>query len=43
MVVPPLRGEPAAYRRIFYRKGGDVWIRVLELRDGSRHDNRGTE
>ncbi|MFJ1800060.1 hypothetical protein [Streptomyces sp. NPDC088180] len=35
--------EPTAYRWIFYREGQDIWIRVLELRDGSDHDNRGTE
>ncbi|MGW4731397.1 hypothetical protein ACWEQC_19905 [Streptomyces shenzhenensis] len=35
--------EPTAYRWIFYREGEDIWIRVLELRDGSDHDNRGTE
>lgn len=35
--------EPTAYRWIFYREGDDIWIRVLELRDGSDHDNRGTE
>ncbi|MFI6648223.1 hypothetical protein ACIBI8_11395 [Streptomyces sp. NPDC050529] len=35
--------EPTAYRRIFYREGEDVWSRVLELRAGSDHDNRGTE
>ncbi|SBU91666.1 hypothetical protein YW5DRAFT_03703 [Streptomyces sp. Ncost-T6T-1] len=35
--------EPTAYRWFFYRGGNDIWIRVLELRDGSDHDNRGTE
>lgn len=35
--------EPTAYRWIFYRDGEDIWIRVLELRDGSDRDNRGTE
>lgn len=35
--------EPTAYRCIFYREGEDIWIRVLELRDGSDHDNRGAE
>lgn len=35
--------EPTAYRWIFYREGDDAWVRVLELRDGSDHDNRGTE
>ncbi|MFB9605510.1 hypothetical protein ACFFTQ_21295 [Streptomyces roseofulvus] len=35
--------EPTAYRWIFYREGEDTWIRVLALRDGSDHDNKGTE
>ncbi|MEU5437288.1 hypothetical protein AB0G73_28475 [Streptomyces sp. NPDC020719] len=35
--------EPTAYRWIFYREGVDTWIRVLELRHGSDHDNKGTE
>ncbi|NKQ23827.1 hypothetical protein HF200_04930 [Streptomyces galbus] len=35
--------EPTAYRWMFYREGEDIWIRVLELRDGSDHDNAGTE
>ncbi|MFJ7069791.1 hypothetical protein [Streptomyces sp. NPDC101115] len=35
--------EPTAYRWIFYREGEDTWIRVLELRDGSDHDNKGAE
>ncbi|MGV9994115.1 hypothetical protein [Streptomyces sp. NPDC003374] len=35
--------EPTAYRWIFYREGDGIWIRVLELRGGSDHDNRGTE
>jgi len=35
--------EPTAYRWIFHREGEDVRSRVLELRDGSDHDNRGTE
>ncbi|MFH8977957.1 hypothetical protein [Streptomyces sp. NPDC017890] len=35
--------EPTAYRWIFYREAADVWIRLLELRHGSDHDNRGTE
>lgn len=35
--------EPTAYRWIFSREGEDVWIRVLELRDGSHQDNRGAE
>ncbi|MFF9040133.1 hypothetical protein ACF090_32225 [Streptomyces sp. NPDC014892] len=35
--------EPTAYRWIFYREGEDIWIRVLELCDGSDHDNEGAE
>lgn len=35
--------EPTAYRWIFFREGADTWIRLLELRDGSDHDTRGTE
>lgn len=35
--------EPTAYRWIFFREGQDVWIRVLELPDGGKHDNAGTE
>ncbi|MFE7393081.1 hypothetical protein [Streptomyces sp. NPDC057582] len=35
--------EPRAYRWIFYREGEDVWVRILELRQGSDHDNKGTE
>ncbi|MFC8230863.1 hypothetical protein [Streptomyces sp. NPDC057287] len=35
--------EPTAYRWIFYREGVDTWTRVLELRHGSDHDNKGTE
>ncbi|MFI6377374.1 hypothetical protein [Streptomyces sp. NPDC050546] len=35
--------EPTAYRWIFYREGDDSWVRVLELRHGSDHDNKGTE
>ncbi|MFE7245317.1 hypothetical protein [Streptomyces sp. NPDC057580] len=35
--------EPTAYRWIFYREGEDVWVRMLELRHGSGHDNKGTE
>ncbi|WP_208635048.1 hypothetical protein [Streptomyces albovinaceus] len=35
--------EPTAYRWIFYREDEHVWVRVLELRDGSDHDNKGTE
>jgi hypothetical protein len=35
--------EPTAFRWIFYREGDDVWIRLLELADRSKHDNTGTE
>ncbi|WP_328494996.1 hypothetical protein OHS59_21225 [Streptomyces sp. NBC_00414] len=35
--------EPTAYRWIFYREGADSWVRLLELRDGGDHDNKGTE
>jgi hypothetical protein len=35
--------EPAAFRWIFYQGGTDVWVRVLQLPDGSRHDKAGTE
>ncbi|MFJ9022422.1 hypothetical protein ACIRPU_21010 [Streptomyces sp. NPDC102259] len=35
--------EPTAYRWIFYREDEHVWMRILELRDGSDHDNTGTE
>ncbi|MFC9842801.1 hypothetical protein ACFWFF_21085 [Streptomyces sp. NPDC060223] len=35
--------EPTAYRWVFYREGDDIWIRVLELRNGRDHDNKGTE
>ncbi|WP_327306198.1 hypothetical protein OG730_24125 [Streptomyces sp. NBC_01298] len=35
--------EPTAFRWIFYREGTDVWIRVLELADGGKHDNAGAE
>lgn len=35
--------EPTAFRWIFYRADDDVWIRLLELPDGSKHDNVGTE
>ncbi|MGH4029480.1 hypothetical protein ACQB60_11155 [Actinomycetota bacterium Odt1-20B] len=35
--------EPTAYRWIFYREGVDTWTRVLELRHGSDHDNKGPE
>ncbi|GAA2113104.1 hypothetical protein [Streptomyces synnematoformans] len=35
--------EPTAYRWIFSRENEYVWTRVLELRDGRDHDNKGTE
>ncbi|MET9030445.1 hypothetical protein ABZW96_33230 [Nocardia sp. NPDC004168] len=35
--------EPTAFRWIFYREGNAVWIRVLELPDGRKHDNAGIE
>ncbi|MFE9560172.1 hypothetical protein ACFYM0_03605 [Streptomyces sp. NPDC006487] len=35
--------EPTAFRWILYREGTDLWIRVLELADGSKHDNAGIE
>lgn len=35
--------EPTAYRWIFYRQADDTWIRLLELRHSSDHDNKGTE
>lgn len=35
--------EPTAYRWILYRQADDVWIRLLELRDGRDHDSKGTE
>ena len=35
--------EPTAFRWIFHRDGSNVWIRLLELPDGRRHDNAGTE
>lgn len=35
--------EPTAFRWIFYREGEDVWIRLLELANHSKHDNAGTE
>ncbi|MBV8933487.1 MAG: hypothetical protein JO285_13160 [Kutzneria sp.] len=35
--------EPTAFRWIFYREGNDVWIRVLRLSHGLKHDNAGTE
>lgn len=38
-----LEAEPTAFRWIFYREGTDVWVRLLELPDGHKHDNAGTE
>jgi hypothetical protein len=38
-----LEAEPAVFRWIFYREGDDVWIRLLQLADPSKHDNAGTE
>lgn len=35
--------EPTVFRWIFYREGTNVWIRLLELADGGKHDNAGTE
>ncbi|MER6218887.1 hypothetical protein [Streptomyces sp. NPDC001674] len=35
--------EPTAFRWIFYREGTNVWIRLLELANGSAHDNTGTD
>ncbi|WP_301549315.1 hypothetical protein [Planomonospora parontospora] len=35
--------EPTAFRWIFYRGDTDVWIRLLRLPDGSKHDKAGTE
>ncbi|WP_202918413.1 hypothetical protein [Streptomyces cavernae] len=35
--------EPTAYRWVFHREDERVWVRILELRDGSDHDNKGTE
>lgn len=35
--------EPTAFRWIFHREGNDVWIQLLELSDGRKHDNAGTE
>lgn len=35
--------EPAAFRWIFHRDGANVRIRLLELANGSAHDNRGTQ
>jgi hypothetical protein len=38
-----LEAEPTVYRWVFYREGDDVWIRLLQLADSSKHDNAGTE
>ncbi|WP_328806821.1 hypothetical protein [Streptacidiphilus fuscans] len=35
--------EPTVFRWVFCRAGSDVWIRLLELSDGSKHDIAGTE
>jgi hypothetical protein len=35
--------EPTAFRWIFHREDTDVWIQLLELPDGSKHDKAGTE
>lgn len=35
--------EPTAFRWIFHRGDTDVWIQLLQLPDGSRHDKAGTE
>ena len=35
--------EPTAYRWIFHRQADDVRVRLLELRRGSDHDDKGTE
>jgi hypothetical protein len=35
--------EPTAARWIFYREDEHVRVRVLELRNGGHHDNKGTE
>lgn len=38
-----LEAEPTVYRWVFYREDDNVWIRLLELADSSKHDNAGTE
>ena len=38
-----LEAEPAVFRWVFYREGEDVWIRLLQLADPSKHDKAGTE
>jgi hypothetical protein len=38
-----LEAEPTVFRWVFYREGDDVWIRLLRLADGSKHDNAGAE
>jgi hypothetical protein len=35
--------EPTAFRWIFSRDGNDVWVQLLELTDGRRHDKAGTK
>jgi hypothetical protein len=35
--------EPTAFRWIFSRGDVDVWVRLLQLADGRRHDKAGTE
>jgi hypothetical protein len=35
--------EPTAYRWRFHRRGDDVWVQLLQLPDGRRPDNAGTE
>jgi hypothetical protein len=38
-----LEAEPTVFRWVFYREGEDVWIRLLQLADPSKHDKAGTE
>ncbi len=35
--------EPTAFRWIFSRGGGDVWVRIVRLTNGDRPDKAGTE
>lgn len=35
--------EPTAYRWRFHRGDDDVWVQLLQLSDGRRNDNAGTE
>jgi hypothetical protein len=35
--------EPTAYRWRFHRGDNDVWVQLLRLPNGRRHDNAGTE